>query len=73
MVGNMSDTDRLIRVLLVFAILFLFGNNFVTGTISLVLLCFAAVLLITSAMGYCPLYSLIGLGAPKSKGHKRSQ
>ncbi|MDX9993425.1 MAG: DUF2892 domain-containing protein [Anaerolineales bacterium] len=53
---NMGQTDRIIRtvVAIIFAGLNLFGV--VTGTLSVILWIFVAVLLVTSAIGFCPLY-----------------
>ena len=72
MVTNMNYTDRIARVVVAFIILVLFANQLLTGTLAIVLLCIAAVLLITSAIGYCPLYSVWRPGASKMKNEKRS-
>ncbi len=57
---NMGSTDRLIRILLavVFAALYFTGT--VTGTLGVILVILGGVFLGTSAIGFCPLYTLLG-------------
>ena len=68
MTANVGTTDRVIRVVLavVAAIVgFAVGAGSVLGIILLVV---AAVLLVTAAVGFCPLYPLLGLNTcPRKK------
>jgi len=61
MKANMGSVDRIGRVLLavVFAVLYFTGT--ITGTIGIVLLVLGAVFLLTSAIGFCPLYAPFGI------------
>ncbi|MDX1684091.1 MAG: DUF2892 domain-containing protein [Saprospiraceae bacterium] len=54
---NMGSADRIIRLLLAvfFAILYFTGT--VTGTWAIVLLVLAVIFVLTSAIGFCPLYA----------------
>jgi hypothetical protein len=72
MATNMRYVDRLVRVLVAFVILVLFANELITGTLAIVLVGIASILLITSALGYCPLYSILRSGASRNKTGKRS-
>ena len=58
---NMSNTDRIVRILLaaVFGALYFTGT--VTGTFGIVLLVLGVVFLATSVIRFCPLYALVGL------------
>ena len=58
---NMSNTDRIVRILLaaVFGALYFTGT--VTGTLGIVLLVLGVVFLATSVIRFCPLYALVGL------------
>jgi hypothetical protein len=58
---NMSNTDRIIRILLALVLGALYFTNTVTGTIGLVLVVLAVVFLATSVIRFCPLYTLVGL------------
>ena len=58
---NMGTADRLVRVLVAVVILALFMNGNIHGLLSYVLLAIAAIFLLTSVFGTCPLYSLFGM------------
>ena len=62
---NMSSADRIIRVIIavIFAALYFTGT--VAGTLGLVLTILAVVFLLTSLVGYCPLYQLLGIRTKK--------
>ncbi|MBX2969198.1 MAG: DUF2892 domain-containing protein [Cyclobacteriaceae bacterium] len=64
---NMGKTDKLIRVILgvIFAALYLAG--IVTGTWGIVLLILGAVFITTSAVSFCPLYTLVGINTCATK------
>jgi hypothetical protein len=58
---NMGKADRIIRVLAAAVIAILYINNTITGIFAYVLLAVGAVFLLTSLVGSCPLYSLVGI------------
>ena len=64
---NMGNTDRIIR--LTAAVLFaaLYFTNTVIGIAGIILLVFAGVFVVTSLIGFCPLYTLLGLNTCTSK------
>lgn len=64
---NMTSTDRSIRFLLAATAVILYFTNVITGTTGVVLLVIAAIFLLTSLIGTCPLYTLFGIGTAKSK------
>lgn len=64
---NMGTADRLIRTLIGVFIIILFLSNVITGTWGYILLAVAAIFILTSAIGVCPLYSLFGIGSAKAK------
>lgn len=57
---NMGKTDKLIRLVLVLVIALLSFFNVVNGIASYVLLGLAVILLATSFLNFCPLYTLFG-------------
>jgi hypothetical protein len=62
MTRNMGRWDRLIRAFLVAPLLIVAAVAVGVGSIlGIVLLVLAGVMLATSAVGYCPLYRLVGL------------
>ncbi|HEX5024521.1 MAG TPA: DUF2892 domain-containing protein [Agriterribacter sp.] len=64
---NMGSTDRIIRMILAVVVAFLYYTNTITGTFGIVLLVLAAVFVLTSVMGFCPLYKLAGLSTCPAK------
>jgi hypothetical protein len=58
---NMSNMDRMIRVIVAIVIAALYFSGTLTGTLGVVLLVLAGVFLLTSVVSFCPLYTLCGL------------
>lgn len=58
---NMGNADRIIRIAaaLIFGILYF--TNTIAGTTGLVLLIAGSVFLLTSLIGFCPLYTVLGI------------
>jgi len=53
---NMSNTDRVIRVVLAALFAYLYFGGIVTGIPGIVLVVLGAVFLLTSVIAFCPLY-----------------
>lgn len=53
---NMSNADRIIRVVIAAIFAYLYFAGIVTGVLGILLMVFAGVFLATSLMGFCPLY-----------------
>jgi len=64
---NVGSTDKIIRILLaaVFAVLFFTGT--VSGVLGYVLLALGAIFALTSLIGFCPIYALVGLNTCPAK------
>jgi hypothetical protein len=58
---NMGFADRAIRVIVAIIITVLYFTNLISGTLGIVLLVLAAVFVLTSLIGFCPLYAPFGL------------
>jgi uncharacterized membrane protein len=56
---NESNLDRVIRVIAGIALLVLFFTNVIGGTLGIVLAVVGGVLILTGAVGFCPLYALL--------------
>ena len=70
MKNNLGNTDRIIRTLIALVIFFLYGYDIIDGTGGAILLGIAFILIVTSVLGTCPLYSLFGLNScPFKKAH----
>ena len=62
---NMSQTDRIIRVIAGIALLALGLFGVVSGALLYVFYVLAALLLVTGALGFCPAYWLLKLSTAK--------
>lgn len=64
---NLGSVDRFIRVMLAVIVAALYFTNIISGTVAIVLLILAAVFLLTSLVGVCPLYLPFGLSTLRKK------
>jgi hypothetical protein len=64
---NMGTTDKAIRILIAVLIAGLYFGNVITGTVGIVLLVLAVVFLLTSLVGFCPIYALLGMNTCPAK------
>lgn len=62
---NMGTLDRIIRVSLVVLIAILYFTNVISGTWAIILGILAVVFLLTSLVGFCPLYLPFGISTRK--------
>lgn len=61
----MGTVDKVIRIVVAVIILVLYFTHVITGTLAVVLLVLAGILVVTSLVGTCPLYLLFGLSTRK--------
>lgn len=54
---NMSNLDRMIRVILAAVFTYLYFGGIVTGVLGIVLLILGVVFLLTAILAFCPLYA----------------
>lgn len=64
---NMGSADKIIRLLIAAVIVGLYMSNVVTGKLGIVLLVVAAIMVLTSFVSFCPLYTLFGASTCKTK------
>lgn len=58
---NMSNADRIIRLVIVAVIAALYFTGTLTGFLAIALLVAAAIFTLTSILGFCPIYAIFGL------------
>ena len=61
MKNNMGLTDRIARVIIAAIIGILYFSGILSGTLGIVLMVIAGVFVLTSLLGFCPLYAPFGL------------
>ncbi|MBW6492458.1 MAG: DUF2892 domain-containing protein [Lentimicrobium sp.] len=64
---NMSNTDKLIRLVIALLIAILFFLDVITGTLAIVLGIVAVALVITSLLNFCGVYAILGISTCKTK------
>lgn len=62
---NMSNTDRIVRVVVAALFSYLYFSGTVAGTLGIVLVVLGAVFLLTSVIAFCPLYLPFNLSTYK--------
>lgn len=64
---NMGTVDKSLRVLIAILIAVLYFTNVISGLVATILLIFSAIFILTSLVGFCPLYTLLGVSTCKTK------
>jgi hypothetical protein len=64
---NMSNTDRIVRLVLAAVFAYLYFGGIVTGTLGILLVVLAAVFVLTSVVAFCPLYAPFKFSTFKGK------
>lgn len=62
---NIGSVDKVVRILVAIIIAGLYFANLISGTVSIILLILAGVLLLTGFMNFCPLYLPFGISTRK--------
>lgn len=62
---NVGTIDRIIRIFISMIIFGLYYLEIVSGTLGLVLLIFAVILLVTALVCTCPIYKVLGITTQK--------
>ena len=64
---NMGTIDIAIRLLVAALVIILYFTHVISGTIAIILLIFAGVFILTSLLGFCPLYLPFGISTRGKK------
>jgi hypothetical protein len=64
---NMNTIDRVVRAIIAVVIAVLYFNGIIGGTVGLIFMAVAVILLATSLVSTCPLYLLFGLSTLRKK------
>ena len=62
---NMSNLDRIIRIIIAAAVAVLYFTGVLSGTWAIVLGVIAVIFLLTGLIGFCPLYTLFKISTLK--------
>jgi hypothetical protein len=64
---NMGTADRVIRIVIAIAASVLYFTETLTGTLGYIALAVGGIFLLTSIVGFCPLYRIVGISTCKVK------
>jgi hypothetical protein len=64
---NLGTLDKAIRLIIAIVVALLIYTKTITGVLAIVLSIVAIIFVLTSLMGFCPLYALFGISTCKSK------
>ncbi len=64
---NMGGLDRIVRLVVALVVFSLYYFGVISGTLAYVLLALAAIFVLTSFVGFCPLYVPFGIKTCKTK------
>jgi hypothetical protein len=73
MKNNMGMIDRGVRALIAILVFVLFLGEVISGTLGIILIITAGVLLLTSFVGFCPAYLPFGLNTCERRGKRRKK
>jgi len=63
---NLSNVDRIVRVVIAALFAYLYFAGIVTGGLGIVLVVLGAVFVLTSVVSFCPIYAMFKLSTFKS-------
>jgi hypothetical protein len=64
---NVSTIEKVIRILIAAIFIVLFATKVVTGTLGIVLLAVAGIFILTSLIGWCPIWAAFGVSTTGKK------
>lgn len=64
---NMGTADRFIRLIVAAIVVGLYASKVINGTLGLVLLVLSGIFVLTSFIGFCPLYLPFGINTWRKK------
>ncbi|MBK7038561.1 MAG: DUF2892 domain-containing protein [Chitinophagales bacterium] len=70
MKANMGTADKIIRILLAIAVVILYYTDQISGTAAIILLIVAGIFILTSIVGFCPIYRVFGISSNKKESNK---
>lgn len=70
MKANMGTADKIIRILLAIVVVILYYTDQISGTAAIILLIVAGIFILTSIVGFCPIYRVFGISSNKKESNK---
>ena len=64
---NVGSIEKVIRLLVAALLIIFFYTNVVTGTLGYILLAVAAIFIVTSLLGWCPIWAIFRVNTASKK------
>ena len=64
---NMGTVDKVIRILIAVVVIALYFTNVISGIMGIILLIISGIFILTSFIGWCPLYTPFKLSTRKKE------
>ncbi len=64
---NIGTIDKVIRILIAVVVVVLYFAKVISGTLAIILLILSAVLVVTSLINFCPIWSMLGVSTRKKE------
>lgn len=64
----MGNIDKIVRILIAAIIITLYFTHIINGTLAIIGLALSGIFILTSLIGFCPLYALFNFSTDKKKG-----
>jgi hypothetical protein len=58
---NMGSADKILRIIIALLVAVLYFTGVISGLVGTILLILAVVFVLTSLVGFCPLYTIFGI------------
>ena len=68
---NVGSIDKVMRIILAVVIVTLAITHVISGTLSVVLLILAGILVLTSVISFCPIWLALGVSTSKKEPEKK--
>jgi hypothetical protein len=64
---NIGTADKVIRIIVAIALILLYFNGIISGTVAIILLVLSGIFIVTSLISFCPLYLPFGISTKKKE------
>jgi hypothetical protein len=64
---NVGTIDKVIRILIAVTVVVLYFTHVISGTLAIILLIVAAILVVTSLVSFCPIWLALGMNTNKKE------
>ena len=65
MKANLHDVDKVARIILAIVVAVLYFTGIISGTVAIILLVVAVLLVVTVFINFCPIYHFLGISTKK--------